>query len=115
MTRSMGVRRWVSSRALCNGKTCTATPCRSFAAITTTKGTESRPGMKGPVHLPQVLPIHVRVDLRRRDVDVPKHLLYRPEIGTPLEQVRGERVPQRMRRHVLREPRALHVPAQDLP
>ena len=67
------------------------------------------------MHLPQVLPIHVGVDLRGGDVHVPEHLLHGTEVGAPLQQVRGERVSERVGRHVLGDPRALDVAAQDLP
>ena len=70
------------------------------------------------VDLPQVLPVDVRVDLRRRNVGVAEHFLHRAEVGAALEQVRRERVPQRVRRHVLLDlraarrtsPRIFHAP-----
>ena len=42
------------------------------------------------VHLPEVLPIHMRIDLRRRDVRMPEHLLDGSEVSATFEQVRGE-------------------------
>src|SRR5258708_13366256 len=68
-----------------------------------------------PVHAAQILPIHVRVYLRRGDVRVPQHLLHRPQICAALEQVRCEGMPQRMRRNVLGDSRSLDVAVQDLP
>ena len=44
----------------------------------------------------QPLSTHVSVYLRRCEVGVAEQLLYGPEIGAPIEQVRGERVPQRV-------------------
>src|SRR5687767_10294141 len=67
------------------------------------------------VHLPQVLPVYMSVDLRRGDVGVTKHLLYRPQVRPTLQEVRRERVPEGMRRHGLRDAGPLHVLAEDLP
>src|SRR5512138_825252 len=71
--------------------------------------------MKLPVYLPQVLPLDVRIDLRRCDVRVTEHFLHCGQVGTALEQVRRERVPQRVWRNPLANVCALHVLAQDLP
>ena len=54
------------------------------------------------VHLAQPLHRHERVDLRRGDRGVPQQLLHHPDVGTAVEQVGGERVPQGVRRHVAR-------------
>src|SRR5688572_27921645 len=79
-------------------------------------GTEaSSPGMITPMNLSQVLPIDVSVDLGRRDVDVTEHLLYRAQVGAPLQQVSRERVTQGVWGDVLGDPDALHVASQDLP
>src|SRR4029077_15614778 len=56
------------------------------------------PGMKLFVHLLQPSPRDVRVDLRRRDVGVPEHHLYGAQIGTVFQQMRGEGVPEHVRR-----------------
>ena len=53
------------------------------------------------VRFPQMGVGHVRVDLGRRDVRVAEHLLDRADVGTILHQVRGERMPQRVRRNAL--------------
>src|SRR5690349_16681812 len=79
------------------------------------RGSGSAPWMITAVHLPQIFPVHVSVDLGGGDVHVTEHLLHRPEVGAPLQQVGGERMPQRMRRDVPRDAGALHVAAQDLP
>jgi hypothetical protein len=71
--------------------------------------------MELPVHIPQVAAVHVRIDLRGRDVRVPKHLLDGREVRAALEQMRSERVAERVRRDPLRDPRTLDVLAQDLP
>src|SRR5687767_2256666 len=68
-----------------------------------------------PMHLPKILAIHMRVDLRGRDVRVSKHLLYRSQIRAAFQQMGRERVPQRMRVDVLRDPGPFDVLAQDLP
>ena len=44
----------------------------------------------------------VCVDLRRRNVRMAKHLLDRTDIGTVLNKMRGERMPQSMRRNALK-------------
>ena len=54
-----------------------------------------------PMNLSQILPIHMSVDLGRRDVDVTKHLLDRAQVGTPFQQVGGEGMPEGMRGDVL--------------
>ena len=50
------------------------------------------------VNLFQPLFDYVRVDLRRRNVRVAKHELYRPQVRTALQQVRRETVAQHVRR-----------------
>ena len=45
----------------------------------------------------QPLSTDVSVYLRRCEVGVAEQLLYCPEIGAPIEQVRGEGVPERVR------------------
>ena len=42
------------------------------------------------------------VDLRRGKRCVPQHHLDRPEVGAAIEQVRRERMPQRVRRYILK-------------
>jgi hypothetical protein len=49
--------------------------------------------MKLPVHGLQPLLVHVRVNLRRRNVRVPEHFLDDPEIGAVAQQMRRETVP----------------------
>src|SRR5437868_1766082 len=68
-----------------------------------------------PVYLSEVLPIDVRVDLRGRDVDVAEHLLDGAQVSTALEQVRRERMAQRVGRNRLLDTGAVDVSAQDLP
>ena len=43
----------------------------------------------------------MRVDLRRRNVGVPEHLLDRADIGAVLNEMRRERMPQSVRRNIL--------------
>ena len=53
----------------------------------------------------------VRVDLGRREIGVPEHGLNRAEIGTALEQIGRERMPQDMRRDpVSRQSRSANRP-----
>src|SRR5690348_18183814 len=49
------------------------------------------------IHVEQLRGVHVRVPLRRRELHVSKQLLDRAKVGAALEQVRCERVPQRVR------------------
>src|SRR5438132_11403995 len=65
-----------------------------------------RPGMKLFVHGPQIVAIDVGIELRGREVGVAEHLLHRPEIRPALEEMRRERVTQRVRRYPLGEPGA---------
>src|SRR5450830_2065668 len=75
----------------------------------------SRAGMELLVHRAEVFAVDVRVDLRGRDVYVAEHLLHRPQIRAPFQQVRRERMAQSMRRHGLGDSGLVHVLAQDLP
>src|SRR4051812_22536764 len=72
-------------------------------------GNGSSPGMILSMHLPKVLPVHVRVDLRRRDIGVAEHFLYGAQVGASLQQVRGKRVTKGVRRDRLLDTGALHV------
>ena len=47
----------------------------------------------------QVRVSDVRVDLRGRDIGVTEHLLDRANICPVLDQMRGKRMPKRVRRH----------------
>src|SRR5689334_16391863 len=67
------------------------------------------------VYRPKILAIDVSVDLRGRDVRVPKHFLDRPQVGASLQQVGCKRVSERVGRHVLFNSRAFDVLPEDLP
>src|SRR5882762_990455 len=60
-------------------------------------GTLSGARVVALVHGAEVIPIDVGVELRRREIGVSQHFLHGTEVGATLEQVRGERVSQRMR------------------
>ena len=45
------------------------------------------------MHSPDVVSRHVRVNLRGADVRVTEHGLNRAQVGTVVQQVRGERMP----------------------
>src|SRR5688500_18776557 len=75
----------------------------------------STPRMKLLVHASQKLAIDVGIDLRGRDVGVPKHFLDRPQVGAAFEKVGREGVTERVRRHSLLDPGAIHVLAKELP
>ena len=68
-----------------------------------------------PVHRPEVLPIHMSVDLRGGKVGVAQHLLHGAEIRPALQQVGGEAVPERVRRHPLPDPCPRGGPFDDAP
>ena len=63
--------------------------------------------MRGRIDVAEGVDRHVRVDLRRRDRGVPEELLHHSHVGTALQQVRREGVPQRVRRDVCRDLRAV--------
>src|SRR6058998_695714 len=63
----------------------------------------SRPWVEASIHLPHGRRRQVRVDLRRRDVDVAEHDLDRAEVGAALEQVARERVPEHVGRDAVAE------------
>jgi hypothetical protein len=46
------------------------------------------------VHFPPTPIRNVRVELGRGEIGVAEHLLNAPQVGTALEEVRSERVPQ---------------------
>jgi hypothetical protein len=50
-----------------------------------------------PVNGSKILAIDVRVDLRRRDVGMPKHFLDRAQVRAAFEQMRREGMSERMR------------------
>ena len=54
-----------------------------------------------PVDLLEMRRGHVSVDLRGGEVGVAQHLLHRPQVGSALEQMGGERVAERVRRDVV--------------
>ena len=54
--------------------------------------------------------VDVGVQLRCQDGFVPEHLLHNPQIGTILNEVRGKRMPERMRRYILVHPRRQSLP-----
>ena len=58
------------------------------------------PGVRGGEDLAQVVDGDQRVDLRGGHRGVPEQLLDHADVGAAVEQVGGERVPQRVRRDV---------------
>ena len=53
--------------------------------------------MIGVNFVPDMCAIHVHVDFRSGDTFVTQHQLYRPEICTLFQQMRGKRVPEGVR------------------
>src|SRR4051794_10461049 len=70
--------------------------------------------MRLEVGVLQALGREVRVDLRRRDVRVAEHLLQRAQVAAAGEEVRGERVAQRVRAHPALEADLAGVALDDL-
>src|SRR4051794_762464 len=60
------------------------------------------PGVAAGVDLAEPVHGHQRVDLRGRHRRVPEQFLHDADVGPAVEQVGGERVPQRVRRHLRR-------------
>src|SRR5438874_1146596 len=75
----------------------------------------SRSRMKLPVDCLQALLVHVRVNLRRRNIGVPEHFLDDPEIRAVAEEMGREAVPQQVRINIRLEPRLFRALLHDLP
>ena len=71
--------------------------------------------MVAPMDFLQIGPIHMGIDLCRRDIRVAQHGLHRAEIRAALEQMRGKRVAQRVRGHPLLNPSGQSVAMNQLP
>jgi hypothetical protein len=71
--------------------------------------------MKLAVHSLQPLLIHMSVDLCRRYVGVPQHLLDDSQVCAIAEQVRREAVSQKVRINALLQPGSLRVLLNNLP
>src|SRR5690349_20186272 len=65
--------------------------------------------------LPQSRPHDVRVNLGGRDVGVTEHRLYAPQIGSALEKMDREAVPDDVRSQILEDTGFLPMPDQQLP
>jgi len=63
-----------------------------------------------PMHFPEALAGHMRVNLRGADARMPQELLNYPQIRAMFEQVRGKAMPQHVRRDVALEAGAAHPP-----
>src|SRR5205085_4972127 len=74
-----------------------------------------RPRVCVVVHFPQLFPGHVGVNLRGGETGVPEQLLNRAQVRAILQEVRGEAVPQRVRRRVGRQRRFFDVTMDDRP
>ena len=67
------------------------------------------------VNRAQVVAIDMCVDLRRGEIGVAEHLLHGAQVRAAFEQMRRERVAQRVRRHPLGEPGAPRRRLDDTP
>src|SRR4051812_46659756 len=93
----------------------------SADALRTARTVSAPPGglargarMRPEVDVLQALGRQVRVDLGGGNVGVAEHLLHRPQVATAGEQMRGERVAQRVRTHLALQPRRTGVALDDL-
>jgi hypothetical protein len=71
--------------------------------------------MMGRIQSPQPLLDYVRIDLRSRDINMAKHVLQRPEVSSSFQEVRGKRMPQRMRAKGLVNSRLIQILLDDFP
>ena len=71
--------------------------------------------VKLPVHGFEPLLVHVRVNLRRRNIGVTEHLLDDSQIRTVSQQVGREAMPQKVRIHIFFQATAPRVLLNDLP
>ena len=78
----------------------TGPPIASPARTTRRVPLAERARMRGRIDLAQLVHGDQRVKLRRRHRGVAEQLLDYPDIGAAVEQVRGERMAQHMRRHL---------------
>ena len=67
--------------------------------------THSGMGMRPPVDLFQFLHAHVRVHLGGGEARVAEQLLHRPDVGAPVQEMRGKGMAERVRGHPLAEVR----------
>src|SRR5262245_12878226 len=58
-------------------------------------------GMIGTVNFFQILSVNMGVNLGRRNIDMPQHLLHGTEVSAPLKEVRRKRMAERMRMYFL--------------
>src|SRR6187401_2704859 len=69
-----------------------------------TPSCSSSPWMRPTVDVPDPLPGQMRVELGRGDTRMSEQLLDDPQVGPAFEQMRGERVTQRMRADLAGQP-----------
>src|SRR5262245_6344740 len=75
----------------------------------------SRARMERAVDFTEITPVEMGVDGGGGDRRVTQQLLDHAQVGPALQQMRGERMPQRVRVDPHRQPRGAGVAAQDLP
>jgi hypothetical protein len=71
--------------------------------------------MTSPMHVTQIAPLEVGVNLCGRNIGVTQHLLDGGDVGASLQEMRRKRMSQGMRCHPLLEPALDDTPANDLP
>src|SRR3954468_15918906 len=102
-------------RPLTTPVTSQAEPGTDSAKPPSAQMSAARPWMAGRVDLAEPVDGDQRVDLRGRHRRVPEQFLDDADVRPAVEQVRGERVPQGVRRDLGSDPRALGGRAQDGP
>src|SRR2546428_675096 len=99
---------------------CCVNPARNLSSMAPSSSSSplprlaARPWMCGVIHLAEVLFRHERVDLRRGDARMTQELLDHPYVGSPLEEMRRERVSQVVRRHATPDPGTGGIDGQEL-
>src|SRR6266480_238259 len=99
---------------------CWVNPARNLSsmALSSSSSPLPRPAARSwmccVVHLAEVLFRHERVDLRRGDACMTQELLDHPYVGSPLEEMRRERVSQVVGRHATPDPGTGGIDSQEL-
>ena len=71
--------------------------------------------MKPPMNVPQSVAGNMRVNLRGADIRVSEQFLDHPQVCSMFQQMRGEAVPEHVRRHVAAHTRPAHSPLDAQP
>jgi hypothetical protein len=86
----------IISHAAADARAISSSTCGSSCNVFL-RGSSARVGMRLEIQLPTALVGYVGVELRGREIGMSEHFLNRSQIGSPLEEVGGERVPEQVR------------------